>query len=53
MDKPYVTVGEIAEHLDCQVLGNKNKKIFEISLYQDSNEDSLTYVPYTKNQSDS
>ena len=48
MDKPYVTVGELAEHLGCQVLGNKNKKIFEISLYQDSNEDSLTYVPYQK-----
>lgn len=48
MDKPYVTVGEIAEHLGCQVLGDKSKKIFEISLYHDSNENSLTYVPYGK-----
>lgn len=48
MDKPYVTVGEIAEHLGCQVLGDKSKKIFKISLYHDSNENSLTYVPYKK-----
>lgn len=48
MDTPYVTVGEIAEHLGCQMLGDKSQKIFEISLYQDSNENSLTYVPYGK-----
>lgn len=48
MDKPYITVDELAEHINCQVIGDKEKKIFGISLYQDSNDDVLTYVPYKK-----
>jgi len=47
-DKLYITVGELAEHLNCPTIGDKNKKIFSIALYQDSNDDSLTYVPYNK-----
>lgn len=47
-DKLYITVGELAEHLNCPTIGDKNKKIFNIALYQDSNDDSLTYVPYNK-----
>lgn len=48
MEKPYITVGELADNLNCQVIGDKEKKIFGISLYQDSNDNVLTYVPYKK-----
>ncbi|MCM1133020.1 MAG: UDP-3-O-(3-hydroxymyristoyl)glucosamine N-acyltransferase [Ruminococcus flavefaciens] len=48
MDKLYITVGELAEHLNCPTIGDKNKKIFSIALYQDSDDDSVTYIPYNK-----
>lgn len=48
MSKPYVTVGEIAEYLECRITGDAQKKIFGISLMDDSTEDMLTYVPYKK-----
>ncbi len=46
--KNYITVGTLAEYLHCPVLGNKEKKIYKISLFEESTEDSLTYVPYDK-----
>lgn len=45
---PFITVGELAEHLQCPMLGDRDKKIFGISLYQESDADSLTYIPYDK-----
>lgn len=46
--KPYITMGELADHLNCPVLGDRDKRIYGIALYQDSNEDLLTYIPYEK-----
>lgn len=40
----YVTVGELARHLDCKYLGDGEKKIFGIALPSDSTEDTLTYI---------
>lgn len=48
MDKSYITVGELAEYLNCQMIGDRNKKIFGIALYQDSDDNSVTCVPYNK-----
>ncbi|MBQ7433515.1 MAG: UDP-3-O-(3-hydroxymyristoyl)glucosamine N-acyltransferase [Lachnospiraceae bacterium] len=48
MKDAYITVGELANHLNCKVIGDRNKKIYGISLYQESTEDLLTYVPYNK-----
>lgn len=45
-NKPFITVGELADHLNCQVLGDREKKIYGISLFQDSTETMLTYVNY-------
>ena len=47
-DEVFITVGELAEHLNCPVLGDKNKKIYGISLYHESTEDTLTYIPPDK-----
>lgn len=44
----FVTVKELAEHLNCNVIGDKEKRIYSISLMQDSTEDSVTYVPSSK-----
>lgn len=44
----FITVGELAEFLHCPVIGDKDKRIYGISLYEDSTEDMLTYVPYDK-----
>ncbi len=44
----YITVGTLAEYLHCPVLGNKEQKIYGISLWEESTEDMLTYVPYEK-----
>lgn len=46
--KPYITAGELAEHLNCATLGDKNKKIYGIALYRESNDNCLSYVPYDK-----
>ena len=46
--KNFVEVGELAEYLHCSVLGDKNKKICGISLFEESTENELTYVPYDK-----
>ena len=46
--KNYITVKELAEYLHCPVLGDKEKKIYGISLFEESTEDMLTYVPYDK-----
>lgn len=49
MDKhPFVTVGELADYLDCPVIGNKNKKLYGLSLYRESTEDTLAYIPSNK-----
>lgn len=47
-NKSYITAGEIAEYLNCQILGDKNKKIYGIALYHESSDDKLSYVPYNK-----
>jgi len=44
----YITVGELSEYLRCPVLGDSKKKIFGISLPEESSEDTLTYIPYNK-----
>lgn len=44
----YITVGELAKHLNCQMIGDSDKKIYGISLFKESTEDMLTYVPYNK-----
>lgn len=49
-NKSYITAGELAEHLECATLGDKNKKIYGIALYHESKEDMLSYVPYDKIQ---
>lgn len=48
MNKPYITAGALAEYLSCPIIGDRNKKIFHISLYQESDDTSVTYVPYNK-----
>lgn len=40
----YVTVGELAHHLECKYLGDGEKKIFGIALPNDSADDTLTYI---------
>ena len=47
-NKVYVTVGELAEHLNCPFLGDSDKKIYGIALYHESNENTLTYIPSDK-----
>lgn len=44
----FVTAQELAECLDCNVLGDKNKKVYAIALMNDSTEETLTYVPSKK-----
>lgn len=44
----FVTVGELAAHLFCDVIGDKNKPIYGIALMRDSNEKMLTIVPPLK-----
>lgn len=46
MDKLYIKAGALAEYLHCPILGDRNKKIFHIALYQESDDASVTYVPY-------
>ena len=48
MKKRFITAGELAEHLKCELLGNKDKKIYGIALMHDSTEDTLTYVMSNK-----
>ncbi|MGN0475493.1 MAG: UDP-3-O-(3-hydroxymyristoyl)glucosamine N-acyltransferase [Acutalibacteraceae bacterium] len=45
MNNAFVTAKELAEHLEGNVLGDKDKKIYSIALMRDSAEESLTYVP--------
>lgn len=47
-NQKYVTLSELAEHLGCTTLGDKNKKIYGIALYNESDEGFLSYVPYNK-----
>ncbi|MBQ6945614.1 MAG: UDP-3-O-(3-hydroxymyristoyl)glucosamine N-acyltransferase [Ruminococcus sp.] len=42
----FVTVGELADFLGCPMIGERNKKIFGISLFQDSTDETLTYIPW-------
>ena len=44
----YITLGELADHLNCSVLGDRDKKIFGIALYSESTDNMLSYIPYSK-----
>ena len=44
MKEFFITAGELAEYLNCKILGDKDKKIYKIALMQDSTENTLTYV---------
>jgi len=44
MKEFFITAGELAEYLNCKILGDKGKKIYGIALMQDSTENTLTYV---------
>lgn len=44
----FVTVGELADHLNCAVLGDRNKRLYGITLYHESTRDTLTYIPRNK-----
>lgn len=44
----FVTASELADYLHCSCTGDKNKKIYGISLIRDCNEDTLTLVPERK-----
>lgn len=44
----FVTAGELAKYLHCPILGNREQKIYGISLCHESKEDMLTYVPFDK-----
>ena len=48
MENKFVTVQELAEYLNCNVIGDKQKRIYGIALMQDSTEEMLTYVPGRK-----
>ncbi|MBQ8135098.1 MAG: UDP-3-O-(3-hydroxymyristoyl)glucosamine N-acyltransferase [Clostridia bacterium] len=48
MNQNFVTVQELAEHLHCNVIGDREKRIYGIALMQDSTKDTLTYVPSRK-----
>lgn len=48
MIKAFVTLREVAEYLNCKIIGDANKKIYGISLMNESTSDMLTYVPYSK-----
>ena len=48
MNNRFITAGELAEHLKCELLGDKDKKIYGIALMQDSTEYTLTYVMSNK-----
>ena len=44
MKEFFITAGELAEYINCKILGDKGKKIYGIALMQDSTENTLTYV---------
>ena len=48
MNNRFITAEELAEYLKCELLGDKDKKIYGIALMQDSTEDTLTYVMSNK-----
>lgn len=47
-NRPYITAGELADYLKCSVLGDNDRKIYGIALYNESNDEMLSYVPYGK-----
>ena len=48
MDSLFVTAGELANYLNCKVIGDRQKKIYGIALMNDSSEDMLTYMTKDK-----
>ena len=43
--RKYVTVGALAEHLQCPMMGDREKRLYGIALMEESSDDMLTYVP--------
>lgn len=41
----FVTAGELAEHLQCPIIGDRDKKIYGIALFHECTDEMLTYVP--------
>lgn len=48
MNGLFVTAGELSDYLNCRVIGDRQKKIYGITLMNDSSENMLTYVPKNK-----